>query len=455
MQILAARRAHVAAALPGKIALFANGRERPLNYPANTYYFRGDSHFTYFFGVGPAGAAGVIAGDEAHIFIEPITVEDAVWSGPGESWEKIAADTEAVVHPYSELKAFLSKFPVSDIASLPCQDPAMLGEVTQMLGRRPDPFGNSLDKQLAEAVIALRLQADPPAAEEMRRSCRAAVQAHINGMRMTRPGLTENQIMAEMQRVGSSEGMHFSFNPIVTVSGEHLHQVKLGATLKEGDLLLADLGFEADTYWCSDITNTWPVSGRFTPEQRALYEIVWEAHQQAAAMLGIGVRYRDVHGKACRVIAEGLKNLGILTGSLEEILERNAQAMFFPHGIGHLMGLDVHDMEDLGDLAGYAPGRSRSELFGWKWLRLDRDLLKGMTVTIEPGIYFIPELLNNAEWRAKYEGSVDWEKAAHFSSAHGIRIERDYMVNETGAELLTPGLPNTPDEIEEIVGSGL
>jgi len=255
-----------------------------------------------------------------------------------------------------------------------------------------------------------------------------------------------------MLAVCARQGAVPSFQPIVTVAGERLHQPHVGRPLRAGDLLLADFGAETPTGWAGDVTNTWPVSGRYTPPQREVYRVVLEAHRRAVALLRPGTRYRDVHLAACRATAEGLVDLGLLKGDPDALVERDAHALFFPHGIGHLLGLDVHDMEDLADLAGYAPGRQRSDRFGLRWLRLDRDLEEGFAVTIEPGFYWIPELLDDPGRRQTFADCVDWKRVEEFRSVRGVRIERDYLVTASGSELLTPGLPDEPDEVEALVG---
>ncbi|MEM9247030.1 MAG: M24 family metallopeptidase, partial [Cyanobacteria bacterium P01_F01_bin.153] len=217
------------------------------------------------------------------------------------------------------------------------------------------------------------------------------------------------------------------------------------------DLLLADVGAETALGWASDITRTWPVSGKFSPTQKALYDVVLEAHDQGIAAVKPGADYREIHLLASRVLAEGLVDLGILKGNPESLVDADAHALFFPHGVGHLMGLDVHDMEDLGDVSGYAPGRLRSDRFGLGFLRLSRILEPNMVITIEPGFYQVPAILNNATWRERYSEMVNWDRLADFSDVRGIRIEDDVLVTETGNEVLTDDLPVDTGAIEELM----
>lgn len=433
--------------------ILMNGRERPRNYAGNCYPFRGDSHFLYFFGNMPSGAAAIMHEDQALVFLDPVTLDDAVWSGPGPSWERLAEQAQVKIYPRNELTNYLDKIGRGRFASMPTQDPYSQAELRALLGRLPDPCGGGLDEQLAEAEIALRLQNDQASCEELRSIGKIGVRAHLAGMAATHVGADERDILAAMQSVCTKHGAVFSFEPIVSTAGERLHQIICDGPLQAGGMLLADFGAESASGWACDITNTWPVTGKYSAEQRDIYTLVLEAHKQCTAMLGPGVDYRLVHGRACRVLAQGLVELGLLRPSVEEILEHNLHAYFFPHGIGHLMGLDVHDMEDLGDLAGYGPGRSRSTRFGEKWLRLGRDLPAGVAVTIEPGLYFIPELLDSRQCRENQ--AFNWEKIERYRTVRGVRIERDYLITEQGSELLTPGLPDSCEEIEALVGNKL
>lgn len=455
MDYLVRRRKQLSEKLAGMPVVLLNGWERPRNYAGNPFPFRPDSHFVYFCGVMPAGAALVLADGEAHLFVEPVTLDDAVWCGSGLSWDELAARSGATVHPFGDLPGMVAQIGAARCAALPGQDPRGHRLFAELLGRVPDPERVLLDRKLAEAVVELRLYADEAARAEMRSVCAVNVRAQMAGLAATRVGGDARDVNAAMQSVCVREGMGLSFEPIISTHGEYLHQPLVGGRLDEGDLLLVDFGVESDTCWAGDITNTWPVSGEFTREQREIYQVVLNAHKAAAALVVPGTRYRDVHVRACLTLAEGLVDLGLLKGTPEHIVERNAHALFFPHGIGHLLGLDAHDMEDLGDLAGYAPGRQRSTRFGQKWLRLDRDLADGMICTIEPGLYFVPEMLDLPEKRREFADCVNWDVVDHYRQVRGVRIERDYLVLAEGQELLTPGMPTEVDEIAAAVGKAL
>jgi Xaa-Pro aminopeptidase len=270
-------------------------------------------------------------------------------------------------------------------------------------------------------------------------------------MRGTRPGQHEYQVRAEMEAAIVASGCACSYNSIVTVHGEVLHNERHDGVLSQSDLLLADVGAETPEGWASDVTRVWPTRGEFSTTQRALYDVVLASQLAAIAAVKPGVRYLDVHRAAGLELLRGLLDLGIFRGDLSDLYARGAAALFFPHGIGHLLGLDVHDMEDLGDRAGYAPGRVRSENAGDRYLRLDRDLLPGMCVTIEPGFYQIPALLSSVREVGKLEGALDRRRLAEFGDVRGIRIEDDVLVTASGSEVLTSAIPKTADEVEAAV----
>ena len=447
MALYAERRRRLTARLSDHPVILANGWER-LRNPSNTFNFRGESHVIYLAGQLPPGAFLTLHGGDVRVYLEPISVEDAVWSGPGESWTVLEGLHEAVVHPLSELDGYVEELGTDNWASLPVQDPRAQSFLCRMLKRTPDINGDERDKRLAEALVECRLINDAASIAELRCAGCLSVEAHLAGMRAVKAGRDECDVLAAMMRILNRAGASVSFAPIITMAGERLHQPRVGGTLRDGALLLVDFGAETASGWAGDITNTWPIAGKFTKEQRAVFDIVVSAYNECVSMLKPGRRYLDVHMRAAEVLAEGLKDLGILRGSVSELLERDAHAFFFPHGIGHLMGLDVHDMEDLGDLAGYQKGRTRSKRFGLNCLRLDRDLCQGMVMTVEPGLYFIPELLDNPKIHAEYGDCIDWEKVELYRGVRGIRFERDHLITADGSECLTPGLPADAAEIE-------
>jgi Xaa-Pro aminopeptidase len=267
-------------------------------------------------------------------------------------------------------------------------------------------------------------------------------------MKATRPGLRESVVRAAMEAELTARGMGTSYGSIVTVHGEVLHNEQHHNVLREGDLLLADVGAETASGWAADVTRTWPTTGRYSPTQRDFYDAVLGAQRATIAAVKPGVRYRDLHLLASKGMAEALVGLGILRGDPEELVSDGVVALLFPHGIGHLLGLDVHDMEDLGDRAGYAPGRTRSTEFRLRALRLDRDLVPGMAVTIEPGLYIVPAILDNAELTRAHGERLDRKRLAAFKDVRGIRIEDDVLVTHNGHEVLSAAIPKDREAIE-------
>jgi Xaa-Pro aminopeptidase len=292
---------------------------------------------------------------------------------------------------------------------------------------------------------------DAGALSELRQAAAVTVEAHTAGMRATLSAKLEAEVRGAMEHVIMAHNMTDAYGSIVTVHGEVLHNDQYHHPLQPGDLLLADVGAETSMGWASDVTRTWPVTGKFSSTQRDLYEIVLAAHDACIDKIRPGIEYLDIHLLAASVITQGLVDLGILRGQVSDLVEMDAHALFFPHGVGHLLGLDVHDMEDLGDLAGYEEGRKRSSRFGLCYLRLNRPLTPGMLVTIEPGFYQVPAILQDPEMRSKYQNVVNWERLAQFSDVRGIRIEDDVLVTAEGSEVLTAALPTHADAIEELV----
>ena len=415
------------------------------NFPANTYPFRASSHFLYFAGLPLSNAAIRLMEGKLELFMDDETPASILWHGPSPTREQVAQQMGAdAAFPLAELPARAGK-----AATIAVQDAATRQQQTQLLDRpiaTLEPEG--IDCQLAEVIVQLRLCHDSGAVAEMRQAAAVSVAAHQAGMAATATASIEAEVRAAMESVIVAHNMTCAYGSIVTIHGEVLHNDRYHHSLRSGDLLLADVGAETATGWAADITRTWPVSGRFSATQRDLYDVVLAAHDACIAAVRPTVEYRDIHLLACQTIAEGLVDLGILRGAAEDLVEQDAHALFFPHGVGHLLGLDVHDMEDLGDRAGYAPNRQRSDRFGLSYLRLDRPLQAGMAVTIEPGFYQVPPILQDPKRRDRYQSMVNWERLEQFADVRGIRIEDDVLVTETGCEVLTSDLPTAASAIE-------
>lgn len=458
--VYVSRRSRLTRALAGEPAIFFAGDLVPRNYAANIYPYRAHSHFLYFTGVHWPGAVLLGSGDAWEIFAAPPAPDDPLWIGPSATWDELQAATGVrKIRPLAELRTALDS--LRGVATLPAIHPRTRARQASLLGR---PWGAhdeseagavalaGRDADLADAVISLRLQHDAPALELLRQAAEAAHAGHLAGMAATAPGRRESDVRAAIEAEFAARGMAPAYGSIVTVHGEVLHNEHSHHSLRAGDLLLADCGAECHG-WSSDVTRTWPVSGAWSPTQRAFYDLVLQANQDATAMVRPGVRYRDIHLRACLTLTRGLVDLGIFRGDPEGLVERGAHALFFPHGVGHLLGLDVHDMEDLGDRAGYAAGRGRSAQFGTRYLRLDRDLVPGMLVTIEPGLYQVPAILADRALCGPFEADLDRERLAAYADVRGIRIEDDVLCTEGAPDVLTAAIPRDTDAIAALVGA--
>ncbi|MBW4553347.1 MAG: aminopeptidase P family protein [Aphanocapsa sp. GSE-SYN-MK-11-07L] len=446
------RRQQLAARIDLPVILWSGGSPSR-NFPANRFPFRASSHFLYFAGLGLENAAIRLEAGKLQLFINEPSPEAALWHGSALHPNDIAAFMGAdSVHPLSELAGY-----AQPAVTIPVQDQATLALQVQVL-KRDLPPAQALsggDHQLAAAIVDLRLTHDQLALSELRQAGQVTIAAHLAGMAHTPSAKTEAEVRAAMESVLTAADLPTAYASIVTVHGQVLHNTHYGHSLQAGDLLLADVGGETATGWAADITRTWPVSGQFSASQRAIYELVLAAHDACIAALRPGVEYRQIHLLAAQTIAAGLVELGILRGNPQSLVERDAHALFFPHGIGHLLGLDVHDMEDLGDLAGYAPGRQRSDRFGLGFLRLDRPLQAGMVVTIEPGFYQVPAILEDSDRRSAYQDCVNWQRLADFADVRGIRIEDDVLITDQGCEVLTAALPTDLEQVEALVSQSL
>ncbi|MGK7955942.1 MAG: aminopeptidase P family protein [Crocosphaera sp.] len=448
IQCLQNRRTKLAQLINFPIVLWS-GKASARNFRANYYPFRASSHFLYFAGLPIENAAIRLENGNLELFMDNPHTDSTLWHGEMPTREDIAVQIGADnAYPMKTLEKKIDK-----VATIPVQDTFTHRKQQEVL-QRPlsiNETSKEIDQQLIKAITTLRLTHDEMALKEIKRAVNTAVEAHKIGIKSTKNCTTEAQIRAVMESYIMSQNMTCSYNSIVTVNGEVLHNETYSNELKSGDLLLADVGAETGLGWASDITRTWPVNGHFSDTQRDIYDVILAAHDACIEAIKPAVEYRHIHLLAAKIIAEGLVNLGVLKGNPETLVDKDAHAIFFPHGIGHLLGLDVHDMEDLGDLAGYEQGRTRSDRFGLKYLRLDRPLKSGMVVTIEPGFYQVPAILNHPNFQEKYYDDVNWDKLKQFSDVRGIRIEDDILVTETSAEILTKNLPNKAEEIEELM----
>jgi Xaa-Pro aminopeptidase len=427
--------------------VLGSGIARVRNFEGNRFPFRAESHFLYFVGRHIEEALLCFDGARVTLFAEPPDPDHALWHGPSPSLEQLSISLGLEVRPRSEFVA------PADCATLPPSDVESALWLEEML-ERPVEAGNlsavEVDNELAQQVIGLRLVHDEFAIEQMQQAANVTARAHAAGMRATRVGARESLVRAAIEAAMTESGMTPAYTSIVTVAGEVLHHNTSLNVMQAGDLLLVDAGAESVEGWASDVTRTWPVSGRFNGIQAEIYDAVLLAQQVAIAECRAGVRFRDLHRRAGRALVQALVEVGVFKGNVDSLLERGLGSVFFPHGLGHLLGLDVHDMEDLGDLAGYAPGRTRSPDVQERYLRLDRDLEPNMVVTIEPGFYCIPERLKGERFES-VRSAIDPQKLELLRQVRGIRIEDDVLVTSGEARVLSAAIPKSRSELETVL----
>ncbi len=442
----------------GGIILLPGNIGSPVNYPDNQYRFRQDSTFLYFFGLNRAGLWAILDTDsgEDTLYGDDASMDDIIWSGPQPSLRKMAegagvTSTASFDKLREDLALAIRKG--RRIHFLPPYRAETKLEFSSLLGICADALHDRASIELALAVVSLRDKKSAEEIAEIERACEIAYKMHTTAMRMCRPGATEREIAGAIEGVALQYGWGVAFPSIVSQNGETLHNHSHDGTLEKGRLLLCDAGAETTMSYCSDITRTIPVSGRFSPVQKDIYNIVLAASRRAFETAAPGKLYHDIHLEACLVIADGLRSLGIMKGDPQEAVAAGAHALFMPHGLGHMMGLDVHDMENIGEkYVGYDLETKRSEQLGVSMLRMGRRLQPGMVMTVEPGIYFIPAYME--KWRSEgiNKEFINFAAAGKYAGFGGIRIEDDLLVTETGNRILGERrAPVTVAEIEEFM----
>ncbi|MCR4583042.1 MAG: aminopeptidase P family protein [Prevotella sp.] len=452
----------------GIVLLFGNN-ESPANYPANSYSpMRQDSTFIYYFGQHRDALAGVIDidNDEEWIFGDDIDIEDIVWMGFVDSVATLAAQV-GVSHsaPMSQLKDLLDKAQQQQrtIHFLPQYRHDIMIQLYNLTGIPPRQQciprpGNDSQASLPliQAVVKMRSTKEPQEIEAIERACHVGYLMHTTAQRLIQPGRTERYIGGQVDGIARSMAQGVSFATIFSQHGEIMHGNPSDAPLEAGRLALCDAGCELDDY-CSDNTRTMPVSGKFTQRQLEIYSIVEACHDYVLEVARPGVKYQDVHFAVCRLMTERLKELGLMKGDTDEAVKAGAHAMFLPHGLGHMMGMDVHDMEGLGQIyVGFdEETRPNLEQFGTNCLRMGRKLEPGFVVTDEPGIYFIPHLIDL--WRKEQHCAefLNFDLLEQYKDFGGIRIEDDLLITEDGCRFLgKERIPYHPQELEAFMAAG-
>jgi Xaa-Pro aminopeptidase len=433
------------------VLLMGNG-ERARNLPMNKVPFRQDSTFLYFTGCDVPGAAALLVDGRYELFLPEPAADDPLWHGTVPSLAELGAKHGAdAVFPEAELASRAARLQPRTLA---VADDARCAVAASLAGA-PLRYGElNGDDELIDAVIALRRVKEPAEIAELREAARITALAFRTTMRATRPGSHERGLWTLFEAVLRMGGCTTGYDTILTQSGEILHNHAHSQELWAGRMLLLDGGGEVASGYGVDITRTWPVTGRFDTQQKAAYEAVLEAQLASIALCTVGTRYREVHDRSCLILARFLCDEGLIRGTPEAAVESGAHALFFPHGVGHLLGLDVHDLENFGDRPAYLPGVGRPEPFGTRYLRLDLPLEAGWVVTIEPGFYVVPAILRDPELRDRFSGLVDFDRAAQWVGFGGIRIEDDVHVTAAGPEVLTQTVPTRVAELEAVIGTG-
>ena len=447
------RRARLKKDVGEGIILLLGNDESPMNYLDNTYHFRQDSSFLYFYGLDTPGLAGYIDIDSNTeiVFGDDLSIEDIVWMGAKPSLlEKCELCGLKTVLPACCLADYLKEAIKADrkVHFLPPYRPENKIKLFELAGIHPEAVANSASVDLIKAVVNQRNYKTPEEIEELEKAVNTTVEMHLAAMKMTKPGMTEAQVAAKVHEVALAAGGDISFPIIATIHGETLHNHYHGNTLQSGQLFLLDAGAETTMHYAGDMSSTFPVDKTFTDRQKEIYQVALDAHIAAVDMLKPGVNFKDVHLAASRIIAQGMKDLGLMMGDVDEAVAQGAHALFFPCGTGHMMGLDVHDMEDLGEVYVGYDGQPKSTQFGLKSLRLGRKLEPGFVLTIEPGIYFIPELIGQWKVEGKFKEFINYTKVEEYKNFSGCRNEEDFVITEEGARLLGKPLPKTIEEVE-------
>lgn len=439
----------------GGLLLLPGNGESPINYVDNVYPFRQDSTFLYYFGLDQPGLAAVADADSGDVtlFGDDVGIEHVIWAGHVPTMAERAERAGVTeTRPAAALAEVVSaaRSAGRPVRFLPPYRADTARLLSELLGFAPGEAKERASRELIEAVVDQRAHKSEEEVGELDDAVDTSVAMHDAAIRMIEPGMKESEIAAEVERIALAAGGRTAYPVIATVHGETLHNHFHGNEVSAGDLFLLDAGAETASGYAGDLTSTFPVALGFDERQRSVYEIVLSAYDAAVAAVSPGVPNVDVHFAACRVIFEGMKGLGVMKGDTDEALAAGAHALVMPHGIGHMIGLDVHDMESLGeDYVGYA-GQPRSTQFGLAYLRLARTLEPGFALTVEPGVYFIPQLIDQWRSRRHLSAFIDYEELERWKGFGGIRNEENYLVTEDGARRLGPAKPGTVKEIESL-----
>jgi len=441
------------------IILLLGNPVSPINFPANHYPFRQDSSFLYYFGHNVPDMAGYIdveTGEEI-LFGKELSLAEEVWTGPLPSLKEQAEQVGvSQAYPFFSLPDFLQKARQQGrtIHWVPQYRAANILRLSQWLHISPEEVSKHASESLIKAIVRQRSIKSKEEVAEIEEALRISRHMHLLLMQQPLTGRTERDVAGQLEGIALSKAQGLSFPIILTTQGQILHNAPTDRPIKEGQLLLHDSGVNSPGWYASDITRTIPTAGYFSTQQKEIYQIVLQAQQEALSAIQPGIAYREIHLLAARIIAEGLIALGLMQGDAEEAVRAGAHALFFPTGLGHMLGLDVHDMEALGEeYVGYNQQFKRNHQFGLNHLRLARTLEPGFVVTVEPGIYFIPALIHFWKQEKKHTAFIRYDRLEAYLDFGGIRIEDDVLVTREGYRVLGEPIPKTVDEIESLCSS--
>ena len=424
----------------------------PLDCPDNTYPFIQDATFKYYFGIDHNGLIGMIDIDKNKeiIFGNDFTMSDIIWMGKQKYLKDLAKDVgiENFVEK-EEIKKYLENRKNIRFTNQYRADNVMY--LSSILNISPFEFDKYTSFDLVKAIIKQRNIKDKVEIQEIERAVDITKEMHLAAMRNVKAGMKEYELVAEVEREPRKYNAYYSFQTILTKNGQILHNHNHSNVLKDGDLVLLDCGALSDETYCGDMTTTFPVSGKFTERQKTIHNIVRDMFDKAKDLARAGITYKEVHLEVCKVLAENMKKLGLMKGNIEGAVAVGAHALFMPHGLGHMMGMTVHDMENFGEInVGYAEGEKKSTQFGLSSLRLAKKLEVGNVFTIEPGIYFIPDLFEKWKSEKLHQEFLNYDEIEKYMDFGGIRMERDILIQEDGtSRILGDKFPRTANEIEE------
>ncbi|WP_205502944.1 aminopeptidase P family protein [Rufibacter psychrotolerans] len=430
----------------GVLVLLGN-EQSSMNYKDNWYPFRQDSTFLYFFGIDRAGLVAVIDvdADTEIIFGDELTPDDIVWMGPQKSIQEQASEVGvSSTQPLASLDSFFQAVLAKNrqIHFLPPYRPENLLKLSTWLQASPASIKSGVSVPLIKAIVAQRSIKTQEEVVEMEKAINTTGMMLKIAAHLAKAGMTEAELAGQLQAIAISAGGNLAFPTILTVNGQILHNHYSPTQLQEGQLVLVDCGAATSMHYSGDMTRTFPVSQTFTARQKEMFDVVLTAYEQAVGMLKPGVKYKDVHLQACAALVDGLKQFGLMKGDSLEAVAQGAHALFFPCGLGHMLGLDTHDMEDLGEeYVGYAEDQKKSTQFGLKSLRLARALEPGFVLTVEPGLYFNPDLINLWAGKKMHADFINYDKVAGYKDFGGIRIEEDFLITPEGSRLLGNHVP--------------